>query len=359
MENELTLCIPTKIYFTSYRDIGEIISSYGFKKVIIFIGGKSLEKSGRLNEIINILNKYKIEFMIIEGIEPNPDVKTVKHALDLSKDFNPELVLAIGGGSVIDAAKSYANSFYYDGDPIDFNKKIKTPGRVLHLGTIVTIAASGSEMSSSCVISDERDGFKGGFNSITNYPLFSILDYSFLYTLPKFQLACGAVDILSHSFERYFCKSNKYSIADMFALSVIKNVIRISKKMFCDDLKEEEKEDIFKEFLYTSTVSHNGITSFGKSYKMKCHYVEHLISGIHKDVAHGLGLSWLMTEFLKINKEELSEKIKYFGEFVFDNDQDTIVQFDNFIKSLPLEKTYKDYNISEDEFEEYLKLLKL
>ncbi len=355
MKDYLTFCNPTKIYFTSYKELGSIIDSYGFKRVVLFIGGSSLKESGVLDEVLNDLNNKSIQYHLISGIKPNPDVSSVIEAINKTKRFDPQLVVAIGGGSVIDAAKSYANSFYYDGNPIDFNKKIAVPSKVLSVATVVTIAASGSEMSSSCVMSDRAENFKGGFNSPTNYPLFSILDSSLLKSVSDFQLACGAIDIISHSFERYFCKSKEYEISDLFALSVIKNIVRISDRLF----DKNRNDDVLTEMLYTSTLSHNGITSFGKISKMTCHFAEHKLSGLHPEVAHGLGLSWLMVEFLKRNEDLLKEKIREFGKMVFDSYDNVIEKFDSYIKFLPLDSNYKSYGISDEEMEDYYSLLKL
>ncbi len=348
---------PTHIYFGSYENVGDILEKYGFHKIVIFIGGKSLEKSGRLEKILNIISKKNIEYKLVRGIKANPDVTFVKDALNNTKNFNPEMVLAIGGGSVIDAAKSYANSYYYDGDPIDLNKKKYVATKALPVGTIVTIAASGSEMSSSCVISDSRDNFKGGFNSPTNYPLFSILDSTFNESVPKYQLACGAVDIISHSFERYFCPSANYEVSDLFALSVIKSIVNLTSHLFND---EKIDHDAYKEMLYTSTLSHNGITSFGKKSRMICHYAEHKLSGNHPEIAHGQGLAWLMPKFLMVNKEKLKDKIYMMGSFVFNVDGNkTIETFENYLKHLPLEMDYTKCGISKEEMEKYFELLRL
>lgn len=330
---------PTHIYFTSYENIGILIRKYGFSKVVLLCGSSYLKSSGILDNILKKLKEANILTYVYSGITANPDLKNVEEALNLTKEVKPDLLLAVGGGSVLDLAKSVANNFYYDGDILDFNKKKTMPTKALPLATIITIAASGSEMSSSCVISDRKTNFKGGFNSPTNYPLFSILDASLTKSVSEFQTCCGLVDIISHSFERYFCKSEEYQICDLFALGVIRNIVDLTPKL----LNNLNDENLRKAMMETGSVSHNGFTSFGKVTSMPCHFVEHLISGKYPEIAHGLGLSWLLGPFMRRNYEVLKDKIKKFGHFVFDEDDPKVAldKFDEYINSLPLIKQWK------------------
>ena len=347
---------PTHIYFTSYENIGILIRKYGFSKVVLLCGSSYLKSSGILDNILNKLKEANIISYVYSGIIANPDLKNVEEALNLTKEVKPDLLLAVGGGSVLDLSKSVANNFYYDGDILDFNKKKTMPTKALPLATIITIAASGSEMSSSCVISDRKTNFKGGFNSPTNYPLFSILDASLTKSVSEFQTCCGLVDIISHSFERYFCKSEEYQVCDLFALGVIRNIVDLTPKL----LMNLNDEDLRKAMMETGSVSHNGFTSFGKLTSMPCHFVEHLISGKYPEIAHGLGLSWLLGPFMRRNYEVLKDKIKKFGHFVFDEDDPKVAldKFDEYINSLPFNKTMEDFGITSTEKEYYLSLLK-
>ena len=206
------------------------------------------------------------------------------------------------------------------------------------------------------VISDRKTNFKGGFNSPTNYPLFSILDASLTKSVSEFQTCCGLVDIISHSFERYFCKSEEYQVCDLFALGVIRNIVDLTPKL----LMNLNDEDLRKAMMETGSVSHNGFTSFGKLTSMPCHFVEHLISGKYPEIAHGLGLSWLLGPFMRRNYEVLKDKIKKFGHFVFDEDDPKVAldKFDEYINSLPFNKTMEDFGITSTEKEYYLSLLK-
>ena len=133
-----------------------------------------------------------------------------------TKEFRPDLILAAGGGSVLDAAKSVAHGYYYDGDPLDFNKHLVEPLHALPVATILTLAASGSEMSDSCVVSDRKHNFKSGFNSPTNYPLFSLMDPSLTLSVPPYQVGVGLADMFCHSFERYYSASHEFEPTDDF-----------------------------------------------------------------------------------------------------------------------------------------------
>lgn len=350
---------PTHLYLEEdgVSKVGAIIKSYNKSRVILVFGRASFLKSDNYPRLTKSLAEAGIEYLEYSGIDANPDIADALAIVDLAKGFNPDLLLAVGGGSVIDAAKVAANLYYYDGDPLDFNRHLAEPTEALPVGVVLTLAASGSEMSSSAVISDRKTGFKGGFNHKNNYPLFSILDPSLTYTVSQFQTACGIVDIIAHSFERYFCPSREYEIADEIALAVIKGIIEVAPEVLSDPFNYEKR----RAMMLCGTVSHNGWTSLMKPFKMKCHFVEHIISGKYPMIAHGLGLAWLMPEFLRRNTGILEEKIVKFGKTVFDVDTstETIKRFDAFIKGLPLNNNMQDYGISKEEEESCYEMLDL
>ncbi len=353
---------PTAIYLTSngISKAGEIILKEGFKKVFVLYGGHSLEKSGNLAKLEESLKENHIEYQLQGGILPNPDISFIYKYLPVIKKYQPELILAVGGGSVIDTAKNICVSYFYDGDPLDFNKKIVTPKKSLPLGTILTLAAAGSEMSDSCVISDYKTNFKSGFKSVFNRPTFSILSPELTLTVSMYQTCCGLVDIISHSFERYFSPSTPHDVCDYFALGVIRNMVEVTPLL----IKNPNDVILRRAMMLNSTVAHNGWTSFGKEeLYFPCHMAEHEMSGTHPELTHGLGLRFLLCEFLKINKERLSDKIVKFGRFVFDinsNDpEDTIKAFDNFLDSLPLVHRMTEVGFTKEEETKYLSQLKI
>ena len=223
---------PTKIYFGHGKEefIGEILKERNANKVLIVIGQGSVKKTGLLDKVIFRLKENNIDYRLLEGVRANPRIDLVKEGVALAKEYNPDLILAIGGGSVMDTSKSIAAGYYYDGDPFDFNIKKAIPKKTLPIGVILTISASGSEMSTSCVIQDDSTGVKSGFNSDLNRPAFVIENPELTYTLPQKQTAYGIVDILMHTVERYLQPSAENEPADRFAEGLMKSVLEAGKK---------------------------------------------------------------------------------------------------------------------------------
>lgn len=361
MEDYYYYRCPTGIYIVNngLEKAGEIILKEGYKKVFVIYGGHYLKNSGKLDILLSGLDANHIEYKTKGGVQPNPDISFVNDAIKEARDFKPDLILAVGGGSVIDTAKSVKSGYFYLGNPLDFNMKKAKPNKSLPLGVILTLAAAGSEMSDSCVISDRTTGFKSGFNDIANRPAFSIEDPALTVSVSPYDTACGLVDIISHSFERYFSPSNKYELCDYLALSVIKQIVDLSKEV----ISNPSDLDARRGMMIASTISHNGWTSFGKPMKFICHFVEHQMSGKHPSLTHGLGLRFLLGEFMSINKDKLNDKIVEFGRFVFgmpDPTSDQVIEkFNGYLDSLPLAKTIGEVGISEDEKAGYLSQLKL
>ena len=307
---------PTRMIYKvdGISTIGQIISKeYNFKKVFLVYGSKSLKETGNYLKITTSLKENKIDFIEYGNIQANPDVSDVNNMIKMARDFNPELILACGGGSVLDAAKALAHGYYYLGDVLDFPKHIVKPLKALPVATIITLAASGSEMSDSCVISDRKHGFKGGFNTPTNYPLFSLLDPTLTYSVSKYQTSIGLVDMFSHSFERFFSPSKDIEPCDNLAIAVMKGIVDVSRKVLDNPNDYEARRGM----LLLGSLAHNGITSYGKNKKMIVHGAEHRLSGKYPSLAHGQGIGLLLVPYLKKNKTLYKEKIHRLGVEVF------------------------------------------
>ena len=314
---DFDLHIKTKLYFGAGKEklIGDILLEYDLKKVLIVIGQSSVKKSGLLTTVINSLENKGIKYHVLEGVRPNPTIEMVIEGLKVAKEFHPDVVLAIGGGSVIDTAKSIAANYYYDGNPFDFNLHIAKPEKALPVGAILTISAAGSEMSTSCVIQDDKTGVKCGFNSDLIRPLFAIENPELTYSVSKYQTACGIVDIMMHTLERYLQPSSENEPADGFAESLLKSVIKAGQKV----VKQPDDYEARAVLMLMSSWSHNGLTNIGKPFGMPVHQLEHALSGMYNTVAHGAGLAVLWPAWSKYYVEFEEDKFDQYARNVWDS----------------------------------------
>lgn len=289
--NNFTLHLSTKIFFGDghEKEVGKIIRDYGFENILVVAGQSSVFRSGLYDIVENSLNDYGIKHHLYKGITPNPEINYVREALDIARSEKIDFILAIGGGSVIDVAKLVAVAFFHHGDPLDFNRHIVEPKASIPLGVILTHAAAGSEMSTSCVISDSSVNFKQGFNSQFNRPLFAIENPKWTLTLSKEQTGIGITDIMMHTLERFFNKSTQDLLADDLATALLKNVVKNAYRLIENPNDLEARANI----MLANTFSHNGVTNMGKEQKMAVHAIEHALSGKFPNIPHGHGLAIL------------------------------------------------------------------
>ena len=347
---------PTKIYFGKDKEIqvGNIIANYGFKKVLLHYGKSSIKKIKLYDRVIASLKKENIEFVELGGVEANPDVSLVKEGIKIARENQVDFILAVGGGSVIDSAKLIACGYYYDKDPFDFSLHKLLPEKTLPLGVILTNSASGSELSSSCVISSREMKIKKGFNTDLNRPLFVIENPEITYSLGLHLTGEGIVDIISHTFERYFCHSNQYEFSDYIAEGLMKCVID-NALVLADDLHSYQAR---ANIMLASSLSHNGLTGLGKDNKMPIHQLEHELSALKPNISHGEGLAILIPSWMKVCKELDKEKFIKFSENVMGicddiNDDLKIDKAINKLESLfrkfGLSSSLKTFNIQEED----------
>ena len=356
---------PTKIYFreNGVGTIGDIISkNYGFTKVFLIYGGESIKKYGTYSKVIESLNRNGIIHEEYSGIQANPDIEDVIKMVEQTRKFKPDLLLAVGGGSVLDAAKSVAHGYYYDGNPLDFNKHLVKPLHALKVATILTLAASGSEMSDSCVISDRKHHFKSGFNSVTNYPLFSLMDPTLTMTVPLYQRGVGLADMFSHAMERYFSPSSVLEPCDDIALAIMKNIVECSKAIIAkpDDLLAN------RTMMICGTLAHDGFANYGKNKVFIVHKAEHKLSGYYPELLHGQGIALLMPLYLKTNEKLFEKKITRLGTSVFSLDKEcsceqAIKALEDYLDTLPIYHSFEElpFEVSKEVIDKAVSVLKI
>jgi len=278
---------PTEIVFgkSSEEHLPELLRKYGATKVLIHYGGGSAERSGLLLKIRTMLESAAIPFVELGGVVPNPRLSLVRKGIELCKKEKVDFILAVGGGSVIDSSKGIGYGLAYDGDVWDFFDAKATPAGAVPVGVVLTIPASGSEMSDSTVLTHDGLDLKRGCNSDFCRPKFAIMNPERTYTLPAFQTACGVTDILMHTLERYFSKTH-LAITDAIAEGLLRTVMDAGVKVLKDPFNYELRSTI----MWAGSLSHNGLTGCGGVSDFGTHRLEHELSTMY-GVAHGAGLA--------------------------------------------------------------------
>lgn len=283
---------PTKVYFGRNEElkVGKLVKEYAPKKVLIHYGGNSAKKSGLLERVKTALDNEGISYVELGGVVANPELSLVRKGIEICLAEEVDFVLAVGGGSVIDSAKDIANGAANpDVDVWDFSLGKCTPVKTLNKGAILTLAAAGSEMSNSCVITNTETGEKRGYGHRLNRMNFAIENPELTFTVNAYQTACGAVDIAMHTIERYFCPGNDTYLTDALAEAIIKSVIKSGTEC----IKNPEDYEARANMMWASSLAHNGLTQCGRSFQLVVHQFEHEVSGMYPEVAHGAGLAAL------------------------------------------------------------------
>ena len=289
---------PTKVLFGRGKEklTGEILKGYGYGKVAIHFGQGSVRRSGLLDGIIDSLKEADIDHVLIGGVEPNPKFDFSVECAAICVHEEVDAILAVGGGSVIDSAKLIAAIVgNRETDPWKFFTKEAVPIGGLPLGVILTLAAAGSEMSASCVITNQKLGLKRGFTSEYNRPLFAIMDPELTFSVSPFQTACGVVDTLMHTIERYFQPEEEAELTHSISEALMRNVIEAGRKVMKDPCDYNSRATL----MWASSLSHNGLTGAGKNEFLQLHQLEHELSGAHDEIAHAAGLSALFNGWAK------------------------------------------------------------
>lgn len=307
---------PTKIYFGKGKEalVGEIIKEYGFKKIMLQYGMGSIKKCGLYDTVMTSLKENGIEVVEMSGVEPNPKYDFITNAVEVAKKEKVELILAVGGGSVIDSSKYTAIGAASGLDVFEVAMgKVKT-NKALPVACILTISAAGSEMSASAVLTNTEAGIKKGTGGDYIRPLFSILNPELTYSVSPYQTACGISDIMAHTMERYFYPSEDTPLTDRIALALLKSVVEAGKVV----MKEPENYEARADIMWASSLSHNNLTGCGRENALAVHQLEHALSGMFDHVAHGAGLAVLFPAWMRYAYKKNVKRFADFARGVFD-----------------------------------------
>jgi alcohol dehydrogenase len=304
---------PAKIIFgkTALSHLGEEAKPYGDRALLVY-GGGSVKRTGLYDEVTEILTQNGIRVWELSGVVPNPRLGRVREGIEICRREGIGLVLALGGGSVIDTGKGIVNGVLDDGDVWDFYVGKRKPGRTLPLGAILTIPAAGSEMSYSSVITNENGMLKRGYNSLTNVPTFSILNPEWAFTLPPYQTACGCVDIMAHMMERYFTRVEHVELTDRLITAGIGTVLHNAPIVMANP----RDYDAQAELMWTGSIAHNTLLNTGRVGDWGSHRVEHELSAEY-DIAHGAGLAIVFPAWMKYATLRYPKKLAQFAADVF------------------------------------------
>ena len=293
--NNFNFYSPTEFVFGKGREdeAGKYVRKYGGTKVLIHYGGGSVVRSGLLDKVKKSLTENGVAFVELGGVQPNPRDTLVYKGIDLCRSEGVDFILAVGGGSTIDSSKAIAIGVPYDGDFWDFYSG-KHADEALPFATVLTIAAAGSEGSGDSVITKEEGMLKRGTGSDVLRPRFSIMDPELTQTLPAYQTACGATDIMAHVFERYFTNTTEVEITARLCEAVLLTMIKETPRVIADPDNYDARANI----MWAGTVAHTNIVGVGRDQDWNSHGIEHELSALY-DCAHGAGLAVIMPAWME------------------------------------------------------------
>ncbi|WP_291855826.1 iron-containing alcohol dehydrogenase [Marinilabilia sp.] len=350
--------VPTKILFGKDKvtETAKEIKEHG-SRVLLTYGGGSVKRIGLYDQVVNQLRENDLFFVELSGIQPNPRITSVREGVKLCRDNQIDFILAIGGGSVIDASKAIAAAVNYEGDAWDFLMQKARVENAVPLGTVLTLAATGSEMNGNAVITNEETREKRGMGSDQLRPKFSVLDPTYTFSVNKYHTAAGTVDIMSHIFENYFAPADGTFVQDIIAESILKTCIKYGPVA----LVEPENYEARANLLWAGSLALNGLTLTGKKTgDWATHGIEHEVSAIY-DLTHGAGLAIIHPVWMKyVLSVETSSKFAQMARNVWNVEEPDdmkaaekgIAAVREFFNSLGMPATLTDAQIPGEHFEE-------
>lgn len=352
---------PTRVFFGKGAEtkLGETLNRDGYKKALLHYGGKSAIESGILERVEKDLLSNGIDYIKVGGVVPNPRVTLVRKAIEEAKKHGSEIIIALGGGSVIDSAKAIAYGlFNTEGDIWDYYLGERKVKGAFPLAAILTLSATGSEMSASSVISnDEGPGYKRGLNSEWGRPKYAFLNPELTYSVSPYQTASGSADIMMHTLERFFHSGEGLTLTDDLSVSLLKSVMAYTPIALSAPKNYEARANL----MWAGSLSHNGLMNMGSDSRgdWACHQMEHELSAKY-DCPHGAGLTAIWGSWARYVFPSIKERLVILGEKLFSLEgesdvvaEKTIDEMEKFFSSISMPVTIKELGIelSEEDIE--------
>ncbi|MBC8570409.1 iron-containing alcohol dehydrogenase [Zongyangia hominis] len=351
-------CNPARIIFgkDTERELPGQIEKYGHK-VLLHYGGGSIKKTGLYDKIVGILNEAGIPFVELGGVQPNPRLSLVYKGIELCRKEDVDFILAVGGGSTIDSAKAIAIGVPYDGDVWDFFDNKLVPHVTLPVASVLTIPAAGSESSDGSVITNDTLNLKHPASSEEMIPKFTIMNPENTFSLPPYQTACGATDIMAHLMERYFTTVGHVDVTDRLIEGTFRTMLYNTPKV----LRNPNDYDARAEVMWAGTVAHNNLFQMGRIPDWGSHNIEHELSAIY-DIAHGAGLAIVFPAWMKyVYKTDIKRFVQYAVrmfdvDLSFADDEEIALEgirrLESFSKSIGMPTRLSDIGIGDERIDE-------
>ncbi len=363
---DFVYCAPTRVVFgrDTEKQVGQLLKDFGAKRVLLQYGGGSVKRSGLYDTVVACVKAAGIELFEMGGVQPNPRLSFVREAIELCRKESIDFLLAIGGGSAIDSTKATAVGVPYEGDVWDFYAGKQQPKTALPLGVVLTFPAAGSEGSNSSVITNvEAGGIKRGLGCDLTRPAFAIYNPELTYTLPPYQTAAGASDIMAHTMERYFTNEPDVDFSDRLCESLLKTIIR--QAPVC--LKDPTNYEARAEMMWASTVAHNDFLSNFRLGDWASHQLSHELSGAY-DSTHGAALAVIFPAWMKyVYKHDVKRFCRFAVNVMgvepdFFHEEETalkgIAALENFYRSIGMPVTLKELGVPDTQLRELAEKVK-
>ena len=358
--NNFQYYAPTRVVFGkgTENQVGQLVKDQGGTKVLVHFGGKSAKASGLLDRVLASLDEAGVSHVELGGVVPNPRLSKVREGLELCRKEGVDFLLAVGGGSVIDSCKAIGFGLCYDGDVWDLYCGKAKPTGCAPIGSVLTIAAAGSEMSDSCVITNEDGWYKRALGSELCRPKFAVMNPELTYTLPAYQTASGCVDILCHTMERYFSGPESVEPTDSMAEGLMRAVLEMAPRAVKDPTDYQARACI----MWAGSLSHNNLTGCGRGGNGRVgdwasHQLEHELSGMF-DVTHGAGLAAVLGSWSRYVLDAAPERFARFARNVMGvklEGTDTevalagVAAFEEFLRSIGMPTNIHELGVELDE----------